>query len=221
MAHGLVAAHAPLQWITKRNFEMNDEQNTSRNSARNGFLLGIGTAATIGALAIVAVRYDGTANATIAPPPEPVAAAPASLPIADHIAAMNAAAETASAPTAAPLSAKPMPSSVMLSGTIALDPSVADKVSGPVTVFVIARDKTGKGHPILAKRLDITSFPAKFSLGAGDSMMGGTPPDTVSIEARIDLDRDAMTKEPGAPAAKIEAVAIGSHDVTLTLKRGA
>src|SRR3954453_20437664 len=106
----------------------------------------------------------------------------------------------------------------MLSGTIALDPSAVDKVSGPVTVFVIARDKAGKGHPILAKRLDVTSFPAKFTLGAGDSMMGGTPTANVSLEARIDLDRDAMTKEPNAPAVKIETVALATSDVVLTLK---
>jgi len=201
---------------------MSNEQQTSRTSARNGFLLGIGSAAIIGALAIVAVHYDGTAKA-VPPPNEPVAAAAVTntFPIAEHVAAMSGTREpAASASTQMPPSAK-APQTVMLSGTIALDPSVADKISGPVTVFVIARDKAGKGHPILAKRLDITSFPAKFTLGPGDSMMGGTPPDTVSLEARIDLDRDAMTKEPGAPAAKIEAVAIGSHDVTLTLKRGA
>ena len=198
---------------------MNNEQQPTRLSARGGFFLGIGAAAIVGALAIVAVRYDGTAKATVTPPPEPAAAvAPASLPIADHIAAMNAAAATTSAPPSAESSSKPLPA-VLLSGTIALDPTVAGSVSGPVTVFVIARDKSGKGHPILAKRLDITSFPAKFTLGSGDSMMGGTPPDTVSLEARIDLDRDAMTKEPNAPAVKIDTVKLGATDVTLTLKR--
>src|SRR4051794_16300887 len=144
---------------------MSNEQNTSRTSARNGFLLGIGTAAIIGALAIVAVRYDGTAKATIVPPPEPVAAAPASLPIAEHIAAMTASTDPVPATGApAPASTKSVP----LPGTVALDPSIAASVTGPVTVFVIARDKTGKGHPILAKRLDVTSSPAKFTLGAAD-----------------------------------------------------
>jgi hypothetical protein len=111
-----------------------------------------------------------------------------------------------------------VPQTVLLSGTIALDPSAATKVTGPVTVFIIARDKAGKGHPILAKRLDVVSFPIQFTLGASDSMMGGAPPDQVSLEARIDLDRDAMTKEPGAPAVKIDTVAIGTKDITLTLK---
>ena len=52
-------------------------------------------------------------------------------------------------------------------------------------------------------------------------MMGGAPPDHVSLEARIDLDHDAMTREPGAPAAKIESVVIGTTNATLTLKKGA
>src|SRR3954453_6752908 len=102
---------------------MSNEQKASRTSARNGFLLGIGTAAIIGALAIVAVRYDGTAKA-VPPPTEPVAAAPASLPIADHIAAMSGTTEpAAAASTQMPPSSK-APQTVMLSGTIALDPSV-------------------------------------------------------------------------------------------------
>jgi hypothetical protein len=199
---------------------MSNEQKVSRTSARNGFLLGIGTAAIIGALAIVAVRYDGTAKA-IPPPSEPVATSSAvtdTFPVAEHVAAMSGTTETSAvAATQMPPSSK-APQAVMLSGTIALDPSAAGKVTGPVTVFVIARDKTGKRHPILAKRLDVTSFPATFALGPGDSMMGGTPPNTVSIEARIDLDRDAMTKEPNAPAAKLETVTLGASDVILTLK---
>jgi hypothetical protein len=199
---------------------MSNEQNASRVSARNGFFLGIGTAAIIGALAIVAIRYDGTAKA-VPSAPEPVAAAPAAtdtFPIAEHIAAMNGTVDQAPATTAAAPPSSKVPQTVMLSGTIALDPSVASKVTGPVTVFVIARDKNGKGHPILAKRLDVTSFPTNFTLGAQDSMMGGAPPDKVSLEARIDLDRDAMTKEPNAPSVKIETVTIGSSEVVLTLK---
>jgi hypothetical protein len=197
---------------------MSNEQTSSRNPARNGFFLGIGTAAIIGALAMAAIRYDGPVKAAAVPSPEPAAAAPTGLPIAEHIAAVNAAAEPAST-TGATVPASPK--SVFLSGTITLDESLAGTLSGPVTVFIIARDKTGKGHPILAKRLDVASFPTRFSLSAADSMMGGAPPDSVSLEARIDFDRDAMTKEPGAPAATIGSVSIGSHDLTLTLKRGA
>jgi len=197
---------------------MSNEQNPSRTSARNGFLLGIGTAAIIGALAIVAVRYDGTAKAVPSEPVVTASAATETFPLAEHVAAMSGTTETSAAATTQMPPSSKAPQAVMLSGTIALDPSAAGSVTGPVTVFVIARDKAGKGHPILAKRLDVTSFPAKFALGPGDSMMGGAPPNTVSLEARIDLDRDAMTKEPNAPSVKIETVTIGSSDIVLTLK---
>lgn len=203
---------------------MSDEQNAPRFSARSGFFLGIGTAAVVGALAFVAFRYDGAARATVTPPSAAVAAAPAvteTFPLAEHVAAMSGAQDqTTAAGAVAPPSSK-VAHSVLLSGTIELDQSIANSVSGVVTVFVIARDNKGKGHPILAKRIDVASFPTKFSLGSEDSMMGGAPPDHVSLEARIDLDHDAMTREPGVPSAKIESVAIGSRNVTLTLKRGA
>jgi hypothetical protein len=202
---------------------MSNEQNTPRFSARGGFFLGAGTAAIIGALAFVAFRYDGTAKATVTPQVADVAPAPTNtetFPLAEHVAAMSGSQDptTAAAAAVVPPSSK-VAHTVLLSGTIELDQSVAKTVSGVVTVFVIARDNKGKGHPILAKRLDVASFPAKFSLGPEDSMMGGAPPDHVSLEARVDLDHDAMTREPGVPATKIDSVAIGSHDVTLTLKK--
>ncbi len=199
---------------------MSNEPKTSRFSARSGFFLGVATAAVIGALAFAAVRYDGNSKATITAP-APVTAAAANtetFPLAEHVAAMSATQEAAATPGAPPLVSPKAPATTLLSGTIELDPSVASSVQGTVTVFVIARDKKGKGHPIFAKRLDVASFPTKFTLGPQDSMMGGAPPDTVSVEARIDLDHDAMTKEPGAPSAKIESVSMGSKDLTLTLK---
>ena len=204
---------------------MSNEQNGPRFSARGGFFLGIGTTAVIAAIVIMALRYDGgsKATATATPPGSPVAASSAAtqtFPLAEHVAAMSQGHDQAAAAAAvSPSSSNSQ--SVLLSGTIALDKSIANSVSGAVTVFVIARDRNGKGHPILVKRLDVASFPTKFALGPGDSMSGQAPPDHVSLEARIDLDRDAMTREPGAPATKIESVAIGSRNVTLTLKRGA
>lgn len=203
---------------------MSNEKEPRRFSARSGFFLGVATAAIIGALAFAAVRYDGNAkNKTAMMPVSTPATATANtetFPLAEHVAAMTGAPEPMATSTPAPVSPKAA-ATTLLSGTIALDPSAAGSVNGTVTVFVIARDKKGKGHPIFAKRIDAASFPVAFTLGPQDSMMGGAPPDTVSVEARIDLDRDAMTKEPGAPAAKIDSVNMGSKDLTLTLKHGA
>jgi hypothetical protein len=200
---------------------MSNEPKPSRFSARSGFFLGVATAAVIGALAFAAVRYDGNSKATINAQVAPVTtAAPTTetFPLAEHVAAMSATQEAAATPSAPPLVSPKAPATTLLSGTIELDPSAASSVQGTVTVFVIARDKKGKGHPIFAKRLDVASFPTKFTLGPQDSMMGGAPPNTVSVEARIDFDHDAMTKEPGAPSAKIESVTMGSKDLTLILK---
>jgi hypothetical protein len=115
------------------------------------------------------------------------------------------------------LSAAP-PSANGIRGTIALDPSIAARVHTPAVVYVIARDEAAKGHPILAKRLDVARFPVAFSLGPQDAMMGGTPPARVFLEARIDLDGDAATREPGAPSGSAGSVVMGASGVKLVLK---
>ncbi len=200
---------------------MSKEQNASRFSVRSGFFLGIGTAAVLGALVIMGLQYGGGAKTTVTQPAAQVTPeATQTFPLAEHVAAMTESMgqPATTSPAATPQTSSSPAHSVLLSGTIELDKSIAGSVSGTTTVFVIARDKAGKGHPILAKRLDVTSFPTTFSLGPQDSMMGTPPPDHVSLEARIDLDRDAMTREPGAPSTKIDSVAIGSRNVKLTLK---
>ena len=205
---------------------MSQEQNGPRFSPRSGFFLGIGTTVVVAALVVLALRYYGVSTATATPAGAPEAAASAAtqtFALADHVAAMSQTQEQNNVPHPAAVAAPSSSNahSVLLAGTIDLDPAIADSVSGPVTVFVIARDKSDKGHPLLAKRIDVASFPAKFSLGPEDSMVGQAPPGHVSLEARIDLDRDATTREPGAPSTRLESVAIGSRKVALTLKRGA
>ena len=77
-----------------------------------------------------------------------------------------------------------------------------------------------EGMPFLhfAKRLDVTSFPVTFSLSARDSMMAQPPSDHLRLEARIDRDGDAITRETGSPSATIDSVPLGAHDVTLKLR---
>lgn len=121
-------------------------------------------------------------------------------------------------PNAAPAASSPK-NDALLAGTIALSDVASQKVSGTVTVFVVARDRaTGKGHPLLAKRIDVAAFPTSFALGSGDSMIGQKLPDRVSLDAWIDTDRDAMTREANTPSAHIDSVAIGAKDVVLTLR---
>jgi hypothetical protein len=96
---------------------------------------------------------------------------------------------------------------------------IAKPVATPTYVFVIARDelRTG-GHPLLAKRLEVKSFPVNFTLGPEDAMMGGALPPRVLLEARVDRDGDAATHEAGAPSASIGGVSPGASNIVLRLK---
>jgi hypothetical protein len=205
---------------------MSSEQNPSRVSAKSAFAFGAGSALVVGAIVFFVLHHDGrAAAATVAQPATRVEASiPAMPPPSD--ATTVAATEPKPIPGHAmhpSLPAAPADAAPLISGTIALDPSIAKTISGKTLIFVIARsgnDGGKKGHPVFAKRLDVTSFPVSFSLSAQDSMMGQAPPAKVSLEARIDLDGDAMTREPNAPSAKIDSVAIGSSNVSLVLKPG-
>lgn len=120
-------------------------------------------------------------------------------------AAPAASAQTQAAPSEMPL----------LSGTITLDARA--NVPVPAVVFLIARGDASKGHPVLAKRLDVTSFPARFSLTGADAMTDGMLPGNVTLEARIDRDGDAMTRENDAPSGIVSA-AMGANGLSVTLR---
>ncbi len=203
---------------------MSTEKTKSPLSSKSAFALGAGSALVVVALAVFAVRHDGRAEAAVVPAPaQTEVSTPVSIPFAEPAATTSVPAAMPPGHVMPPVAPTASAASV-LSGTIALDDSIARSVSGKVIVFVIARSGPavpgGKGHPVFAKRLDVTSFPVTFSLSAQDSMMGQAPPDHVTLEARIDLDGDAMTREPGAPSAKKDSVLVPSHDVTLVLKPG-
>jgi hypothetical protein len=171
---------------------------TPKQWATTGFIVGV----ACGIVAVFIVNFFLKRNESTAS-----AAQPFNIPA--PIAAAN------SAPVSVPAS-----SQRFISGTIELDPSAARSVALPTIVFVIARGEGLRlhGHPLLAKRLDVRSFPVDFTLGSEDSMMGQAPPNRVSLEARVDRDGDATTREPGAPAALIESVTLGTEDVKLVLK---
>lgn len=160
-----------------------------------------------GALVIAALFYFYPAAPA---PAEPVIAAPAQHPAT--------AATTPPSPHSFPAEREGESAKTLLSGTISLDPSITQSPGSAVTVFIIARTGPGKGKPVLARRIDAQSFPLTFTLTGADSMMAGEKPAEVSLEARIDLDGDAMTREPGSPTARLASVSLGSKAVALTLK---
>lgn len=65
--------------------------------------------------------------------------------------------------------------------------------------------------------MPLSAFPLTFDVSAADSMMGQPLPPRVRLEARIDSDGNAMTKDPKDPVAVADNVAAGST-TTLTLR---
>lgn len=83
-------------------------------------------------------------------------------------------------------------------------------------IYVIARPAgVTAGPPAAVKRLPLSTFPLTFDVSAADSMMGQPLPPKMRLEARIDADGDAATRDPKDPAAVVDNVAMGSS-VTLT-----
>jgi hypothetical protein len=85
-------------------------------------------------------------------------------------------------------------------------------------VYVIARGEKA-GHPVAVRRIDAAAFPISIELGTADSMMGQALPPNVRIEARLDSDGDAGTKDPADLNASVDGVS-GGAAVTLKLARG-
>lgn len=124
-----------------------------------------------------------------------------------------AAAGTQLPPDHPPINGGAAPSGTNVKVTLSLDPSVKSRTG---VVFVIARNPAG-GPPVAAKRLDARSLPLTFDFGAADSMMGQPLPPTFRLEARLDPDGDASSRNPTDPKAVQENVSPGAT-ITLALK---
>ncbi len=87
------------------------------------------------------------------------------------------------------------------------------------TLYIYVRPEGAKsGPPLRVKKLPAT-FPAKFSISASDSPMGGSlPAGKVQLSARLDEDGDVMTRTPTEPIALSEPVAAGAKAIVLELK---
>ncbi|HEX7152625.1 MAG TPA: tetratricopeptide repeat protein [Thermoanaerobaculia bacterium] len=102
--------------------------------------------------------------------------------------------------------------------TLQLDPAAQARASASGVIFITARPAgVTAGPPIAAKRVSATALPITVELSSADSMMGQPLPDSVRIEARLDNDGDAASRNPTDPIAAQDRVAPGSA-VTLALK---
>jgi Flp pilus assembly protein TadD len=100
---------------------------------------------------------------------------------------------------------------------ITLDVAPAAKAKGG-TVFVIVRaEGVSAGPPVAVKRLSVSMLPTTIDLTSADSMTGEPFPPKMRLEARVDSDGNAMTRDPGDASAVKDGVAVGSS-VSLKLQ---
>ena len=81
----------------------------------------------------------------------------------------------------------------MVSGTIRIDPTLADQMPEGASLFLIARSEGVKrGIPLAVKKLQGVTFPYSFTLGQADVMLPGALFEgPITIFARLDKDGDA------------------------------
>lgn len=151
---------------------------------------------------------------------QPTKAAPGSQPTAKqmppgHPPPASQPTGAASQPTGAASQPTSMPAAGgggAITGTIELDPALIDSVKGNTTLYIVAR-RVGQRMPLAVKKLavrDAKMFPLKYALTAADAMVKGVPFNgQVTVEARIDQDGDAISKQPG----DVIGQAAGDHQV--------
>jgi tetratricopeptide (TPR) repeat protein len=106
-----------------------------------------------------------------------------------------------------------------VSGTLELAPGAAGRLPPGAVLFVVARPEgRATGPPVAVSRLAADSFPVAFRIDQGDSMMGQELPSRLRLEARIDLDGNATTRDPSEPMASRDGVPLGAAGVTLVLE---
>lgn len=105
-----------------------------------------------------------------------------------------------------------------LTGTVALDPSLAAKAAPDDTVFVLARPESGR-MPLAVFRATVKDLPLRFKL---DDSMAMTPTMKISdmkqviVAARISKSGNAIT-QPGDLAGESRPVAPGTSDLAIVI----
>jgi len=131
-----------------------------------------------------------------------------------------ATAPVAAAPAAAPAPEEAGDPAQSVSGVLELDPSLNGTIAPGAIVFLLVRHEgVTEGPPVAVERLPAGAFPMRFAIGPAQSMMGEELPETLRLEARLDSDGDAMSRDPADPVAIAEAVQRGSRDVRLVFVR--
>ena len=168
--------------------------------------------------AYVALAWDNVQNGKVAEAETLIAEAGRRHPeeharLADVLTRMK---EQAKNPQVAAASPAPAPAGPSVHVSL----SFAGGAPSPNAVLFIIARASGQtaGPPAAVKRIIGPTFPLEIDLSAADSMMGQPLPATVRIEARLDSDGDAMTKNPSDPHAAQDGVSTNGAKVALVLK---
>lgn len=112
------------------------------------------------------------------------------------------------------------PGGTPISGVITLAPELADQVPPGAVLFLVARGAGTRGGPPLAvQRLTVSEFPIEFEIGPGDVMIPSMRFEgQISLSARIDLDGNAVSRQPGdLQGASAAPVAPGATGVSIVI----
>lgn len=107
---------------------------------------------------------------------------------------------------------------VLAAGKITL--ADAGKAAGKPYLFVFLKSPGG-GPPFAALKLEVTTFPLDFAITRANliPMMAGRPlPPQLMLQARLDADGSATTKDDPEVSAAIEAFDVGKSGAVLDLK---
>lgn len=108
-----------------------------------------------------------------------------------------------------------------ITGTIELDPALADKVKGGEALFLFARPVIGDGTPLAGLRTTTDRLPADFRLDDSLSPLPDNPissQDTVTLTARISFS-GSPEPMPGDLEGQIRSVTVGSQKVKLLIDK--
>lgn len=158
-------------------------------------------------------------DGTPAPTSQPAAAA-ASQPTAGQMPPGHPPTETPASQPASQPTSQPAGGGV-IRGTISIEPGLIDHVKAGSYLYVISR-RAGERMPLAVKKIPIPSgkvFPVEYTMTSADQMMRGMPfTGQVDVDARVDQDGDAISKQPGDITGKAEgAHSIGGGPVDFTL----
>lgn len=109
--------------------------------------------------------------------------------------------------------------STPLSGTVSVDPSLAERAAAGGTLFVIARASGGPSVPIAVVRVPAPTFPTSFRLDESNTMdpsraLSGAG--SIDLEARLSRSGQAM-REPGDLFGRIDHVRPGADGLRIVL----